>query len=159
MGRQMTTILRPATAKTKQRTTAPGAAVVLPAEGSGGFIEEHLGGQGRAAAGQGRGPKSAALRSMLAAGEDDEEDAMGWDDHNDYFEVDDGKNETEDNGAGAAAVLRFVPAGRKMFLLLCLLLCCVVLGRHAQCTMMTVASSTIVIFEYEKVAFRLARCW
>ena len=71
---------------------------------------------------------------MLAAGEDDEEDAMGWDDHNDYFEVDDGKNETEDNGAGAAAVLRFVPAGRKMFLLLCPLLCCVVLGRHAQCT-------------------------
>ena len=48
---------------------------------------------------------------MLAAGEDDEEDAMGWDDHKDYFEVDDGKNETEDNGAGAAAVLRFVPAG------------------------------------------------
>ena len=69
---------------------------------------------------------------MLAAGEDDEEDAMGWDDHNDYFEVDDGKNETEDNGAGAAAVLRFVPAGYTMFLLLCPLLCCAVLagGMH-----------------------------
>ena len=41
--------------------------------GPGGFFEEHLGGQGRAAVGQGRGPKSAVLRSMLAAGEDNEE--------------------------------------------------------------------------------------
>ena len=146
MGRQTTTILRSATAKTKQRTTAPGAAVVLPAEGSGGFIEEHLGGQGRAAAGQGRGPKSAELRSMLAAGEDDEEDAMGWDDHKDYFEVDDGKNETEDNGAGAAAVLRFI--------FCCCVRCCAVRSSRAACTMHGDDRCVIndrSIFEYEKL--------
>ena len=47
---------------------------MLPVGGPGDFFEEHLCGAGRAAAGQGRGPKSAALSSMLAAGEDDEEE-------------------------------------------------------------------------------------
>ena len=89
-----------------------------------------LGGQGRAAAGQGRGPKSAALRSMLAVGEDNEEDAMGWGNHNDYFEVDDGKNETADIGAGAAAVLQYQRAASCFC---CCVSCCAVWS--SACTM------------------------
>ena len=41
---------------------------------------------------------------MLTAGEDDDEEEMGWDGHNDNFEVDNGKK-TEYDGAGAAVVL------------------------------------------------------
>ena len=115
----MTTISRSVTAKTKVRTTAPGRPLSY---GPGDFFEEHLGGEGRAATGQGRGPKSSALSSMLAAGKNDEEDAIGWDDRYDYFEVGDGKHETEDNGTGAA--------GLQIFLLLCQLLCCVVLDMN-----------------------------
>ena len=42
---------------------------------------------------------------MLVAGEDNEEEAMGWDDNDDNFEVGDGENEMEDDGAGVAVVL------------------------------------------------------
>ena len=64
---------------------------------------------------------------MLAVGEDDEEEVMGWNNRNhDYFESDDGKDEAKDNGTAAAAVLRYQWA--------------------AKCTMMTVAYHQRLLF-------------
>ena len=50
-------------------------------------------------------PKRAALTSMLVVGEDDKEEAMGWDDNDDNFKVGDGENKMEDDSAGVAVVL------------------------------------------------------
>jgi len=81
---------------------------------------------------------------MLAVGEDDEEEVMGWNNRNhDYFESDDGKDEAKDNGTEAAAVLRYQWAASCCC---CCYRCCCCVSWCAQCTMMTVAYHQRLLF-------------
>ena len=61
---------------------------------------------------------------------DNKEEERGLDGHDDYFEVEDSKNETADNGAGAAAVLRYQRAASCFC---CCVRCCAVWS--SACTM------------------------